>query len=632
MRRTSLRPRQIDVHARMRILRSQEDLDQDDDLAAGAAPSTTFDELVAALDDQQLLLQVSSGATTATSSTGNGGAGAPATPAATTVVAPAVVKPRRKKNIPIPVTLPVESYEDEVSADFVVPTSYVRFQTVPSSLGAAGNFLAAPLPSTVTIAVPSRPAAKHADDEESQVELDMEVAEMQWLKSHPKYGENGDPRYQLSLPRFARMLECLENACAMINPNVITLAEAEEVLAKELGIVKTPLYRVTVDVYNYWVAKRQALKRPLLRKYWPQTPLNDTNPHLVFRPREKERYKLRKHRKNDMDGYRKLMQLRSDFERVKQMLELVMRRERAKRLEVEFLDEIRQQATYELTDRSGVTRKPTIPIEDMKLDKKKRKKKRKANDQDDEHQDDASRSRAGAQDSSSGTGSAASGGVTGSTAAPAAVSQGVSGSNGNLADVSTRMSTFMDYDTTENVKAFGDGDSDLDQPFYPSYPLPSSQVLASVFARPPKFRCRGRVGRGGRLIIDRVPMPGSRYNAPAEFLAPRRDFGTKASKAQVNGDQGLGTMPANWPGEAINSGHHAPILVHEASFRPLSQKIDSLTPSRLDEIYTMSDSEDELVEPLMATVIEVSSSRKTSSSAKLSQSLPSRQVKFAIDV
>ncbi|KAJ0406095.1 hypothetical protein P43SY_008346 [Pythium insidiosum] len=227
MRRTSLRPRQIDVHARMRILRSQEDLDQDDDLAAGAAPSTTFDELVAALDDQQLLLQVSTGATNAASSK-SAGSGAPATPVTATVVAPAVMKPRRKKNIPIPVTLSVESYEDEVSADFVVPTSYVRFQTVPSSLAAAGNFLATPLPSTVTIAVPSRPAVKNDDDEESQVELDMEVAEMQWLKSHPKYGENGDPRYQLSLPRFARMLECLENACAIINPNVITLAEAEE--------------------------------------------------------------------------------------------------------------------------------------------------------------------------------------------------------------------------------------------------------------------------------------------------------------------------------------------------------------------------------------------------------------------
>ena len=61
-------------------------------------------------------------------------------------------------------------------------------------------------------------------------------------------------------------------------------------LAKQLGLVKTPLHKVTTDVYNYWSHKRQQLKRAILRKYWPQTPLNDTNPHLVFRPREKVRF------------------------------------------------------------------------------------------------------------------------------------------------------------------------------------------------------------------------------------------------------------------------------------------------------------------------------------------------------
>lgn len=37
----------------------------------------------------------------------------------------------------------------------------------------------------------------------------------------------------------------------------------------------------------------------------------------MFRPREKERYKLRKHRKNDMDSFRKLQQVKKDFEKVK---------------------------------------------------------------------------------------------------------------------------------------------------------------------------------------------------------------------------------------------------------------------------------------------------------------------------
>lgn len=55
MRRQSLRPRQIDVHARMRIIRSEEDLVVDDDNAGGggganavgAQPTAaTFEELI----------------------------------------------------------------------------------------------------------------------------------------------------------------------------------------------------------------------------------------------------------------------------------------------------------------------------------------------------------------------------------------------------------------------------------------------------------------------------------------------------------------------------------------------------------------------------------------------------------
>lgn len=42
-------------------------------------------------------------------------------------------------------------------------------------------------------------------------------------------------------------------------------------------------------------------------------------PHVfqVFRPREKERYKLRKHRKNDLESFRKLQQVKKDFEKVR---------------------------------------------------------------------------------------------------------------------------------------------------------------------------------------------------------------------------------------------------------------------------------------------------------------------------
>ena len=66
---------------------------------------------------------------------------------------------------------------------------------------------------------------------------------------------------------------------------------------------------------------------PLLRRFWPATfPLTRMSPRL-FPTEEKERYKLRKHRKNDVDAFRKLQQLRRDFETARDLRTLARRRE-----------------------------------------------------------------------------------------------------------------------------------------------------------------------------------------------------------------------------------------------------------------------------------------------------------------
>ena len=85
-------------------------------------------------------------------------------------------------------------------------------------------------------------------------------------------------------------------------------------------------------IHAYWLQKRQKLGKPLLRRFWPATSPTDSNPHCVFRPREKERYKLRKHRKNDVDAFRKLQQLRRDFETARDLCALARRRETVRRL------------------------------------------------------------------------------------------------------------------------------------------------------------------------------------------------------------------------------------------------------------------------------------------------------------
>lgn len=111
------------------------------------------------------------------------------------------------------------------------------------------------------------------------------------------------------------------------------------------------------DVYNYWVQKRSKLKRPLLRRFWPVTSTEDTNPHLVFRPREKEKYKLRKKRQNDANAYRKMKQLKDDFDNLRAVLELVRKREDVSRLHVKLQIELFERRLYDAIDTSGKPRK-----------------------------------------------------------------------------------------------------------------------------------------------------------------------------------------------------------------------------------------------------------------------------------
>uniref|UniRef100_A0AAV1TZ65 Enhancer of polycomb-like protein n=1 Tax=Peronospora matthiolae TaxID=2874970 RepID=A0AAV1TZ65_9STRA len=572
MRRSSLRPRQIDVHARMAIIRQEDDLEADEDGTGGSSqPHVAFRQLVANLEARQRAGNQSK---------------------------------RKQKDIPIPVILPVTSYDNSVSADFEVPTSYVRFQALPRDEGPAG--------------------CEDSNSESQSVEVDLDLEDMRWLRRHPKYGVDGDPRYQLSQERFGQMLDALEKASALLNPNVMTLAEAEDVFARRLNMQKTPLNRVTCDVYTYWAAKRQRLRRPLLRRFWPQTPLNDTNPHSVFRPREKERYKLRKHRKNDLEGFRKLQQLRVDFERVRRLLDLVRRRERAKRLQLDFVDEIRRQAEHELVNRgpNAVTRKPIIPVDgESERHKKKKKKKRRHRDGENGSFADGT-SLSGMKADADMKPDQAAGAVEGPQIAP----------------------TFMEYDTTANFVMEDITDTDgsprsYSSPVYPSYPLSPPKLMAAIFQQPPKYRCRGRIGRGGRLVMDRIPVPSSRYYGPTEIMAPT----LKSSSSIVSGalpgtatPKGCGSSLPIANSELGVATSQGAVFVQELSIHPLMHKIYQVTSKRMDEIYGMSDSEDEYVELLSSSVYETPTAPTTNSGGKGlasdTRAGPDRKVKFTLNM
>lgn len=123
---------------------------------------------------------------------------------------------------------------------------------------------------------------------------------------------------------------------------------AERALIQALPGMSAVVYgRIMPDIYHYWASKRHKQHKPCCRKYWPQTSVTDTNPHMVFRPREKERYRLRKHRKNDLDSYRKLQQLRREFATAQSLLQLVIEREKLKKADFSVQSEIIEQSIYE---------------------------------------------------------------------------------------------------------------------------------------------------------------------------------------------------------------------------------------------------------------------------------------------
>ena len=92
-----------------------------------------------------------------------------------------------------------------------------------------------------------------------------------WLRKHKLYGDNAAESKKLSLELFERMLDCTEKYCGEHK------SEPTADILETLFIQKLQFSRLD----SHEVCK------PLLRRYWPLTNVNDTNPNLVFRPRSK---------------------------------------------------------------------------------------------------------------------------------------------------------------------------------------------------------------------------------------------------------------------------------------------------------------------------------------------------------
>jgi len=386
-------------------------------------------------------------------------------------------------------------------------------------------------------------------------------------------------RPQLPLEMFEHIMDVLEKATAF--DAIVSSGQAEHLTYEKVPqicqifpikgnkatVVTTK--HVINDIYNYWVQKRSKLKRPLLRRYWPVTSTDDTNPHLVFRPREKEKYKLRKTRRNDLLSYNKMKQLRSDFENVRLLLDLIRKREQLHRVQVRMQCEVFEQKLFDLTDTSG---KPRISKYIKKRDieealavptyfdmqtgarGKIAKRGRKAGGAGSRNVSPVPSS-FGRGDAETESASVAVGG--GAAARPGEEPRIVAGHNfgepapGFLHPLNTRETYISSWENSvPHVTSYID-----------AHALPTF-----------RFRHRPRVGRGGRVVIDRLPCPPHPDSTPITFFTAGKGLARYI------------------PGQSPEQAHLLDLLPPPLDHKSLSRRIEELSIAALQEDIELSTS------------------------------------------
>ncbi|RVE52341.1 hypothetical protein evm_002979 [Chilo suppressalis] len=150
-------------------------------------------------------------------------------------------------------------------------------------------------------------------EEQEAPEYDIDSEDERWLKQqrHPELNEW----------KFEQMMDKLERSSGQ---TVVTLHEAKLLLERHDDLVTA--------VYDYWLNKRLTTQHALILsvKTESRPGQSSNNPYLAFR-RRTEKMQTRKNRKNDESSYEKMLKLRRDLARALSLLELVARRENAKR-------------------------------------------------------------------------------------------------------------------------------------------------------------------------------------------------------------------------------------------------------------------------------------------------------------
>ncbi|KAL6140572.1 hypothetical protein ACLB2K_058871 [Fragaria x ananassa] len=274
MSRLSFRPRPLDIHKRLPVVKSFKDFEDDE------APSSTR--------NSQLLCLAAVDSASATEID--------------------VHPPPAKKlapEIPTPRFVVVDTYERDYSRTFAQPNSYLRARGARAELG-------------------------------EFVEYDLDNEDEDWLEEFNGDEEILAPEKLETLIFKLEVLDHkARERAGVITP---TLASPIPVLLQldvATEALQGPLrYAVIRSVYEYWKDKRERWQKPILRRLQPPPPVNDTNPYNVFRPREKtHRLHTRRmqRRENNVQSFEKLRQVRRNLEQAKTIVEALIKREEKKR-------------------------------------------------------------------------------------------------------------------------------------------------------------------------------------------------------------------------------------------------------------------------------------------------------------
>ncbi|CAB9512073.1 of polycomb homolog 2 [Seminavis robusta] len=480
---------------------------------------------------------------------------------AASTAAPALTANKAKIEIPVPQIKMVESYDKDVPDNYDIKSSYVRYHR-PSRAEwmQAIEYVADTEDETwlanntkfggASVAVITE-GGEDGDTKKSEdpsklndsTSLLLNTATLDANKEDAETTQPSTRQQQLTLYMLEHIMDVLEKATGF--DIIVSTSQAEQLIQEKVpqftqifppsltrrtvGIVTSK--QVVAEVYNYWVNKRSKLKRPLLRRYWPVTSTDDTNPHFVFRPREKEKYKLRKTRRNDMLSFNKMKQLRNDFDGLRMVLDLVRKREEVYRAQVQMQCEWFDQKLFDIMDTSGKPRRNakvkkreidavlTVPTYfDTQTGNKKGKRGRNK----------------------------ATGSRSVSPTPPVAAGTGNSSNNNNNKTDSTSAltGTAAASDAAPRIVA----GHNFGQPA-PSFldPLPTRETFVTSWNRAVphvtsyveshalpthRFRHRPRVGRGGRLVIDRLPCPGHPDTTPMTFLTAGKGLARKPAEEE----------------------------------------------------------------------------------------------------